>query len=380
MKIVIAMDSFKGSVDSRAAGEAVERGLHAALPSVKTVVVPFADGGEGTVDAIIAAGGTLLQKQVTGPLGTPVTAAYGIKGDTAVIEMAAAAGLALVPKDKRDPRVTTTYGVGELIKDALDRGTRRLIVGIGGSSTNDGGTGMLAALGVRFLGADGKAVAWGAQGLGEIAVIDVSGLDRRLDGCRIFVACDVTNPLCGPKGCSAVYGPQKGATPDMVNEMDAAMAHYAAKTAAVITGADENAKGAGAAGGLGFAFAAYLGATLTPGAPLVIAETGLEEKIKDADLVITGEGRLDGQSAMGKAPVSVATLAKKYQKPVLALCGCATPDATACHAFGIDAFFPVLRAPMSVGEAMELTTASHNIAATAEQVLRLWLAARKPNP
>ena len=377
MKIVIAMDSFKGSVDSRAAGEAVERGLHAALPSVKTVVVPFADGGEGTVDAIIAAGGTLLQKQVTGPLGTPVTAAYGIKGDTAVIEMAAAAGLALVPKDKRDPRVTTTYGVGELIKDALDRGTRRLIVGIGGSSTNDGGTGMLAALGVRFLGADGKAVAWGAQGLGEIAAIDVSGLDRRLDGCQIFVACDVTNPLCGPKGCSAVYGPQKGATPDMVPEMDAAMAHYAAKTAAVITGADENAKGAGAAGGLGFAFAAYLGATLTPGAPLVIAETGLEEKIKDADLVITGEGRLDGQSAMGKAPVSVATLAKKYQKPVLALCGCTTPDATACHAFGIDAFFPVLRTPMSVGEAMELTTASYNIAATAEQVLRLWLAARE---
>lgn len=377
MKIVVAMDSFKGSVDSRAAGEAVAKGLRAALPEAEAVVVPFADGGEGTVDAIIAAGGRLCEKQVTGPLGTPVVAGYGIKGDTAVIEMAAAAGLALVPEAKRNPLYTTTYGVGELIKDALDKGTRRFIIGIGGSATNDGGTGMLAALGVRFLNAAGKAVAWGAQELGEIAEIDVSGLDSRLDGCEIFVACDVTNPLCGPDGCSAIYGPQKGATPEMVPEMDSAMAHYAAKTAAVLTGADENTKGAGAAGGLGFAFSAYLGATLTPGAPLVIAETGLEEKIKGADLVITGEGRLDGQSAMGKAPVSVATLAKKYAKPVLALCGCATADATACHAFGIDAFFPVLRAPMSVGEAMEKTTAANNIAATAEQALRLWLAARK---
>jgi len=380
MRIVIAMDSFKGSVDSRAAGEAVARGLRAALPEAEAVVVPFADGGEGTVDAIIAAGGRFCEKQVTGPLSAPVIAGYGIKGDTAVIEMAAAAGLALVPEAKRDPLETTTYGVGELIKDALDKGTNRFIIGLGGSATNDGGTGMLAALGVRFLNAAGETVARGARGLGEIAEIDLSGLDGRLAACQIFVACDVTNPLCGPDGCSAIYGPQKGATPETVLEMDRAMAHYAAKSAAVLTGADENAKGAGAAGGLGFAFLAYLGATLTPGAPLVIAETGLEEKIKGADLVITGEGRLDGQSAMGKAPVSVATLAKKYAKPVLALCGCATADATACHSFGIDAFFPVLRAPMSVGEAMELTTAANNIAATAEQALRLWLAARESNP
>ena len=377
MKIVIAMDSFKGSVDSRAAGEAVAAGVARANAEISTVVVPFADGGEGTVDAIIAAGGRICHKQVTGPLGTPVTAAYGIKGEVGVIEMAAAAGLVLVPEGQRNPQHTTTYGVGELIKDALDKGCRRLIVGIGGSATNDGGTGMLTALGVRFLKADGKPVANGAAELGEIVEIDPAGLDPRLAACEIFVACDVTNPLCGPKGCSAVYGPQKGATPEMVAVMDAAMAHYAQKTAAVIVGADENAKGAGAAGGLGFAFGAYLGATLTPGAPLVIAETGLEEKIKAADLVVTGEGRLDGQSAMGKAPVAVAAIAQKYGKSVLALCGCATPDATACHALGITAFFPVLQAPMSVAEAMDSTTAAQNIAATAEQALRLWLTARQ---
>ena len=377
MHIVIAMDSFKGSVDSRTAGEAVATGVRRADAAASVTVVPFADGGEGTVDAIIAAGGRLCQKTVAGPTGVPVAATYGIKGEAAVIEMAAAAGLVLVPKEARDPMHTTTFGVGELICDALDKGCRRLIVGIGGSATNDGGTGLLSALGVRFLGADGAPVARGAKGLAEIERIDLSGLDERLAACEIFVACDVTNPLCGARGCSAVYGPQKGATPETVAAMDAAMAQYAAKTAAVLPHADPEAEGAGAAGGLGFAFAAYLGATLTPGAPLVIAETGLEEKIKNADLVFTGEGRLDGQSAMGKAPVAVATLAKKYGKPVVALCGCATPDATACHAFGIDAFFPVLQAPMTVGEAMENTTAEGNIAATAEQAMRLFLTAKE---
>ncbi|MBQ9803146.1 MAG: glycerate kinase [Clostridia bacterium] len=379
MKLVVAMDSFKGSIDSLAAGEAVARGLGRAAAEAEVQVLPFADGGEGTVDAIIYDGGVRRTVAVTGPLGTPVDATYGIKGEVAVIEMAAAAGLTLVPPAARDPRHTTTRGVGELILDAMDRGCRKFIVGIGGSATNDGGVGMLQALGFDFLDAAGAPVPHGAKGLAALATVSTKAADQRLGGCEFFVACDVKNPLCGENGCSAIYGPQKGATPETVQEMDAAMAQYAAITQAILPRADANHPGVGAAGGLGFAFHAYLGATLTPGAPLVIRETGLEAAIKGADLVVTGEGRLDGQSAMGKAPVAVAALAKKYQKPVIALAGCVAPEATACHAHGIDAFFPILRTPCTVAEAMQTATAAENLAATAEQALRLWLCGRGTN-
>ena len=376
MKIVAAIDSFKGSLTSLAAGQAIAAGAHRINPAIEVEISPLADGGEGTVEAIIATGGTKRYVEVTGPLGTPVSAAYGMKGDTAVIEMAAAAGITLVAPEQRNPMYTTTYGVGELILDAVKQGCRKFIVGIGGSATNDGGVGMLQALGAKFLDADGAPVPFGAAGLARLAKIDTKGMHTSLAACTFYVACDVKNPLCGENGCSAIYGPQKGATPTMVREMDEYMARYAALTKAVNPASDANYPGAGAAGGLGFAFLSYLPASLTPGAALVTRETGLENAIKTADLVITGEGRLDGQSAMGKAPVAVATLAKKHGKPVIALAGCVSEDATRCHAHGIDAFFPILRTPCTLNEAMDTENAAKNLAATAEQAVRLWLLGR----
>ncbi len=375
MKIVVAIDSFKGSLTSLAAGRAIAEGAHRAAPAAEVEISPLADGGEGTVEAIIATGGSTRTVTVKGPLGAPVSATYGIKGDTAVIEMAAAAGITLVPAEKRNPLYTTTYGVGELILDAITQGCRKFIVGIGGSATNDGGVGMLQALGAQFLDANCNSVPFGAAGLAKLAKIDTAHMHGALADCEFFVACDVKNPLCGENGCSAIYGPQKGATPAMVREMDEYMAHYAALTKKVNPNADAEFPGAGAAGGLGFAFLSYLPATLTPGAALVTRETGLENAIKTADLVITGEGRLDGQSAMGKAPVAVAALAKKYGKPVIAFAGCVTEDATRCHDHGIDAFFPILRTPCTLNEAMDTENAAKNLAATAEQALRLWLCA-----
>lgn len=376
MQIVVAIDSFKGSLSSIAAGNAASAGVARAMPAATVRVFPLADGGEGTVDAIATAGGERCTVTFTGPLGAPVQAAYCMKNGTAVIEMSAAAGITLVREAERNPMHTTTFGVGELMLDALRRGARKFIIGIGGSATNDGGLGMLTALGVKFLDASGNPVPQGAKGLAQIHTVCADGLPQALLQAEIYVACDVKNPLCGEEGCSAVYGPQKGATPAMVAEMDAAMEHYARKTKRIFPQADENAAGAGAAGGLGFAFLAYLGATLTAGAPLVIRETGLEAAVADADLVITGEGRLDGQSAMGKAPVAVAALAKKYGKPVLALGGCIGAGATAVNAAGIDAYFPILQRPCTLAEAMDLQAAAENLTATAEQAIRLFLAAR----
>ncbi len=376
MKIVVAIDSFKGSLTSLAAGKAVAEGAHRADPAFEIEISPLADGGEGTVEAIIATGGSTRTVTVKGPLGTPVSATYGIKGDTAVIEMAAAAGLTLVPAEQRNPLYTTTYGVGELILDAIAQGCRKFIVGIGGSATNDGGVGMLQALGAQFLDVEGTPVSHGAAGLARLAKIDTTSMHASLADCTFYVACDVKNPLCGENGCSAVYGPQKGATRETVREMDSYMAHYAPLTKAVNPAADESYPGAGAAGGMGFAFLSYLPATLTPGAALVTRETGLENAIKTADLVVTGEGRLDGQSAMGKAPVAVAALAKKYGKPVIAFAGCVAEDATRCHDHGIDAFFPILHTPCTLNEAMDTENAAKNLAATAEQALRLWLLGR----
>ena len=378
MKVVVAIDSLKGSLSSLEAGQAIKEGVQVVYPNADVVVRPLADGGEGTVEALaIGMGGELVHVSVTGPLGEPVTAEYGIlKADetrpkTAIIEMSAAAGITLVPDDKRNPMHTTTYGVGELIKDAIDNGCRHFIVGIGGSATNDGGIGMLQALGYEFLDKDGAPVGYGGSGLQSIARIKTDHVLSELKDCTFRVACDVTNPLCGPMGSSAIYGPQKGATPEMVAELDEALLHYAELSKETFDHADRLYPGTGAAGGMGFAFLTYTNAVLESGIKIVLEETGLEEVMKDADFVITGEGRLDSQTAQGKAPIGVAHLAKKHGKKVLAFAGCLTPDAGVCNENGIDAFFPILRRVITVQEAMEKETARENMIRSVEQVFRL---------
>ena len=378
MKVVVAIDSLKGSLSSLEAGQAIQEGVRVVYPEADVVVRPLADGGEGTVEALaIGMGGELVQVSVTGPLGESVTAQYGIlKADgarpkTAIIEMSAAAGITLVPDEKRNPMHTTTYGVGELIKDAIDNGCRHFIVGIGGSATNDGGIGMLQALGYDFLDKDGDAVGYGGSGLQSIARIKTDNVLPDLKDCTFRVACDVTNPLCGPMGSSAIYGPQKGATPEMVEELDEALLHYAELSKQTFDHADRLYPGTGAAGGMGFAFLTYTNAVLESGIKIVLEETGLEEVMKDADFVITGEGRLDSQTALGKAPIGVAHLAKKHGKKVLAFAGCLTPDAGVCNENGIDAFFPILRRVITVQEAMEKETARENMIRSVEQVFRL---------
>ena len=378
MKVVVAIDSLKGSLSSLEAGQAIKEGVQVVYPEADVVVRPLADGGEGTVEALaIGMGGELVHVSVTGPLGDAVTAEYGIlKADetrpkTAIIEMSAAAGITLVPDEKRNPMHTTTYGVGELIKDAIDNGCRHFIVGIGGSATNDGGIGMLQALGYDFLDKDGAPVGYGGTGLQSIARIQAENVLPELKECTFRVACDVTNPLCGPMGSSAIYGPQKGATPEMVKELDEALLHYAELSKETFDHADRLYPGTGAAGGMGFAFLTYTNAVLESGIKIVLEETGLEEEMKDADFVITGEGRLDSQTALGKAPIGVAHLAKKHDKKVLAFAGCLTPDAGVCNVNGIDAFFPILRRVITVQEAMEKENARENMIRSVEQVFRL---------
>ena len=378
MKVVVAIDSLKGSLSSLEAGQAIKEGVQVVYPEADVVVRPLADGGEGTVEALaIGMGGELVHVNVTGPLGDAVTAEYGIlKADgtrpkTAIIEMSAAAGITLVPDEKRNPMHTTTFGVGELIKDAIDNGCRHFIVGIGGSATNDGGIGMLQALRYEFLDKDGAPVGYGGSGLQSIARIKTDHVLAELKDCTFRVACDVTNPLCGPMGSSAIYGPQKGATPEMVEELDEALLHYAELSKETFDHADRLYPGTGAAGGMGFAFLTYTNAGLESGIKIVLEETGLEEVMKDADFVITGEGRLDSQTALGKAPIGVAHLAKKHGKKVLAFAGCLTPDAGVCNENGIDAFFPILRRVITVQEAMEKETARENMIRSVEQVFRL---------
>ena len=377
MKVVVAMDSFKGSLTSLAAGEAVREGILRADPAAEVLVRPLADGGEGTVEALVSGmGGRLRTVRVTGPLGEGVDCAYGVLGDTAVIEMAGAAGLPLVPAEERDPLRTTTYGVGEVIADAIAQGCRRFLVGIGGSATNDGGPGMLQALGFGLLDAEGRDIPRGAQGLKKLARIETAGALPALAGCRFRVACDVTNPLCGEKGASAVFGPQKGARPADIPRMDAWLAAYAQIAAKAFPGADPEAPGTGAAGGLGFAFRTFLSGELEPGVQIVLEETRLAEALAGADVVVTGEGRLDGQTAMGKAPVGVARLAKARGCLVLALAGGVTRDAGACNGAGIDAFFPTVRGVTTLAEAMDPENARANLADAAEQAFRLLAAAR----
>lgn len=374
MKVVIAIDSLKGSLSSMEAGMAIKDGILAAKPDAEVIVKPLADGGEGTTDALIEGmNGERIDLTVTGPMHTPVDAYYGYLKDTntAVMEMASAAGITLVPDSEKNPLLATSYGVGEMINDAIQRGCRNFIIGIGGSVTNDGGIGMLKALGVRFLDENGEDAGEGGQALAKVARIDVSGMNPLLKECHIQVACDVNNPLCGENGSTYVYGPQKGVTEDMKKTLDEAMAHFARVTSETLENDYMNTPGAGAAGGLGYAFLAYTGAALTPGIELILDAVGLEEELSGADVVVTGEGRLDFQTAMGKAPVGVARLAKKYNAKVIAFAGSVTKEATACNKEGIDAFFPILRSVCTLAEAMDPVTARNNMTATVEQVFRL---------
>ena len=374
MKVVVAIDSFKGSLSSLEAGEAIKTGVLKAMPDAKVCVRPLADGGEGTVEALaLGMGGELKTVEVTGPLGEKVNCFYGIleESKTAIVEMAAAAGITLVPDEQKNPLHTTTYGVGEVIKDAIENGCRHFIVGIGGSATNDGGIGMLQALGFGMLDKDGNQVSFGAKGVKEIVTITDDQVIPELKECSFRIACDVTNPLCGERGCSAVYGPQKGATPEMVKDMDGWLNDYAKLVSAKYKSADANYPGTGAAGGMGFAFLAYTNAVLESGIKIILEETKLEDYVKDADIVITGEGRLDGQTAFGKAPIGVAKIAKKYDKTVLAFAGAVTKDAIICNEHGIDAFFPILRRIQTLEEAMLPQNAKENLEETVEQVFLL---------
>ena len=312
MKVVVAVDSFKGSMTSMEAGMAVKAGILAAKKDAEVIVKPLADGGEGTTDALIEGlKGERVDVTVTGPYHEPVQAYYGYlrESNTAVMEMATAAGITL--SDKKDPMTATTCGVGELILHAISRGIRNFIIGIGGSATNDGGVGMLKALGYRFLDEKGEDVGEGGQALARIASVEISDKKELLSQCNFRIACDVTNPLCGSQGATYIYGPQKGVTPDILPVLDAGMKNYAEVTAKVIGKDNQNAAGAGAAGGLGFAFLNYLDGELTPGIQLILDAVHIEDEMKDADVVVTGEGRLDHQTAMGKAPVGVAKLGKK---------------------------------------------------------------------
>ena len=373
MKIVVAIDSFKGSLSSLEAGAAVKAAALRADPSCQVVVKPLADGGEGTVQAFAGMPGSrLVDLWVQDPLGRPVHAQYCmLDRQTAVMEMAAAAGLTLLSPHERDPMFTSTYGVGEMIRNAIERGCRRFLIGIGGSATNDGGVGMLTALGYAFLDAEDRPIRPGAIGLRDLRRICTDGVMPQLQECTFRIACDVTNPLVGSHGCSAVYGPQKGATQSAVVLMDMWLKDYAKMTTQLFPWADREYPGAGAAGGLGFAFLAYTGAELLSGARLVIQETGLYDEIPDADLVITGEGRLDHQTVMGKAPIAVAQMAKRLGKRVIAFSGCVTDQAEVCNDRGIDAFFPILRGVTTLEEALDPQNASRNLEATAYQVFRL---------
>lgn len=403
MRIVVAPDSFKESLRATAVCEAIAAGVRDAAPQADVVLCPIADGGEGTVDALVAAtGGRIIRTRVRGPLGDPVDAAWGllgtiphrdgvkaiaVRGDndsrsphvasapdapTAVIEMAAASGLPLVPADRRDPLLTTTYGTGELVKAALDAGARQIILGIGGSATNDGGVGCAQALGVRFLDSDGRELPHGLGGgmLERIHAIDMSRRDPRLADCRIRVACDVTNPLCGPRGASAVYGPQKGADPQRVKQLDAGLAHLADLIRRDLGRDVRDLPGAGAAGGLGAGLVAFADATLRRGIEIVIEAVRLTDRLAGTDLVITGEGRLDEQSMMGKVIHGVATAARAAGVPVIVVCGSVGHGAERSLEL-VDAYFSIVNRPMSLSDA--LANAAPLLRETTANIIRVFL-------
>lgn len=369
MKIVIAPDSYKESLTAMEVATAIENGFKEVLPNAEYIKLPMADGGEGTVQSLVdATDGRIITATVTGPLGQQVEGFYGLLGDgsTAVIEMAAVSGIHLVEPEKRNPLLTTTYGTGELVKAALKAGVRHIIVGIGGSATNDGGIGMAQALGARLLDADGAELGFGGGELSKLASIDLTNLDKRLADVQLEVACDVDNPLCGPKGASHVFGPQKGATPEMVEQLDANLAHYA-KIIRQTNGKEViDQAGAGAAGGLGAALLGLFDASLRPGINIVMDAVNLAEVVKDADLVITGEGRIDSQTIHGKTPIGVARTAKQYNLPVIGIAGSTAQDCRVVHDHGLDAVFSVVLGATDLPTALK--EAAFNVEMTSRNV------------
>ncbi|WP_159737625.1 glycerate kinase [Vibrio atypicus] len=369
MKVVIAPDSYKESLTAMEVATAIEKGFKEIMPEAEYIKLPMADGGEGTVQSLVdATGGCIVTVDVAGPLGQPVEGFYGLLGDgsTAVIEMAAASGLHLVEPSERNPLLTSTYGTGQLIKAALDEGVNHIIIGIGGSSTNDGGVGMAQALGAKLVNAQGVDLPFGGGALAGLAEIDLSGLDPRLAKIQLEVACDVDNPLCGPKGASHVFGPQKGATPEMIEQLDKNLAHYA-EVIRQTNGKDViNQAGAGAAGGLGAALLGLFDATLRPGISIVMDAVNLAEVVKDADLVITGEGRIDSQTIHGKTPIGVARTAKLYNLPVIGIAGSTAQDCRVVHDHGIDAVYSVVLGATDLPTALK--EAAFNVEMTSRNV------------
>jgi glycerate 2-kinase len=373
MKIVLAPDSFKESLSALQVAESIERGFKQVFPDAEYIKVPMADGGEGTTQSLVdATGGKIIKQTVTGPLGEKVEAFFGILGNetTAIIEMAAASGLHLVPTDKRNPLITTTRGTGELIAAALEHNVDHIIIGIGGSATNDGGTGVASALGVRFLDENGQELEEGGGYLSSLAGIDISCMDARLAGVKIEVACDVDNPLIGPKGASAIFGPQKGATPEVVKQLDKNLEHYAAIIDRDIGIKIANVPGAGAAGGLGGGLLAFMQADLKRGVDIVIEATRLSELVADADLVITGEGKIDSQTIFGKTPIGVAKTAKNHSIPVIAIAGNAASDSNVVYEHGIDAVFSIVPGVVSLQKAFQ--NAEDYVERTARNIAVVW--------
>jgi glycerate 2-kinase len=380
MKVIIAPDSFKESLSALEVANAIEKGFRDIFPEAEYVKIPMADGGEGTVQSLVdATGGRIVKTEVTGPLGDRVKAFFGVLGDgkTAVIEMAAASGLHLVPSEKRNPLVTTTRGTGELILSALNEGAEHIIIGIGGSATNDGGAGMIQALGGRLLDRHGQEIGLGGGSLSELADIDLSGLDVRLKHVKIEVACDVDNPLTGPKGASAVFGPQKGAMPEMVATLDKNLQHYADVIERVLGKQVKDIPGAGAAGGLGAGLLAFLEAELKRGVEIVLETVKFHERIQDASLVITGEGRIDGQTIFGKTPIGVAKAAKRYNIPVIAIAGSLSDDSNVVLSHGIDALYSIVPGIIPLEKAM--ANAEYYIAKTARNIAAACNIGRKMN-
>lgn len=374
MRILIAPDSFKGSLSALEVAANIEQGILKVIPEAEIFKVPMADGGEGTVQSLVdATGGRIIYKEVTGPLGDPVEAYFGILGDqkTAVIEMAAASGLTLVPPERLDPRNTTTYGTGELIKAALDEGVDNIIIGLGGSATNDAGIGMAQALGVHFLDSRGREVGFGGRELIRIEKIEMGGLDPRIKNVDVKVACDVTNPLYGPDGAAYIYGPQKGATPEVVEFLDNCL-RYFAKIIKNELGQDiQNIPGGGAAGGLGTGLVVFLNAELKSGIQIVLEANKIDKYLQQVDLVITGEGKIDSQTIKGKTPVGVARKAKEYNLPVIAIAGSVDDDAVIVFEAGIDSVFSIIQKPTSLEDA--INNAAKWIQTTSEHIMKVYL-------
>lgn len=374
MKILIANDSFKGSLDAVSVANAIEKGIKEVIKNADVVKRPLADGGEGTVNALVTStAGVIHTTEATNPLGQKVNACFGIlgSGDTAVIEMATASGLLLISEKERNPMITTTYGTGELIKAALDKGCSNFIIGIGGSATNDGGIGMAQALGVSFLNDKGREVGFGGRSLKEIVKISMASLDKRVKEAKFTIASDVNNPLCGPKGAAYIYGPQKGASKDEVQELDQGLCHYGRIVEKELGIHIQDVPGAGAAGGLGGGMLAFLNAELKPGIEVIIEQIHLEKDIMDCDLVITGEGKIDNQTIYGKVPFGVANFAKKYSIPTIAIAGSVSDDGYVINNYGVDAVFSIANYPISIEEAMEKNRTSSLISKNVEQIMRL---------